>query len=315
MISRKEFINKAGLFTSGALLVPQLSKLKSMINQSFNFTISLAEWCLNKELFSGEIDHLNFPVIAKKEYGIGAVEYVTQFFPDKATDFKYLADLKNRADDHGVTSVLIMVDHGGFLSSEDESVRKESVEKHFKWIDAAKFLECHSVRVNLHGALDLETWTEASINSLGTLAEYGKNAGVSVIVENHGSHSSHGGRLAHVLKQVNSDWAGTLPDFGNFCYKREGDALWNTPCVAQYDIYEGTKELMPYAKGVSAKTFNFDEDGNESSMDYIRLFKIIKESGFNNGYVGIEYEGDSIPANQGIKLTKSLLEKVREELN
>lgn len=296
-------------------MIPQLIRSTFMPDRNFNFKISLAEWCLNKELFSGKIDHLDFPGIANTEYGINAVEYVTQFFPDKATDFKYLSELKKRANDHDVTSVLIMVDNEGQLSSEDENIRKESVENHFKWIDAAKFLGCHSVRVNLHGALDLKIWTEASINSLSTLAEYGKKEKINVIVENHGSHSSHGGRLAYVLNQVDSTWAGTLPDFGNFCYRREGDALWNTPCLDQYDIYKGTKELMPYAKGVSAKTFSFDEDGNETSMDYLRLFEIVKESGFNNGYVGIEYEGNSVSAEQGIKLTKALLEKVRDQLN
>lgn len=314
-ISRKHFLKKSSIYSSGILMAPSiLSENKILGLQKFDFKISLAEWCLNKEIFSGQIDHLDFPVIAKEKYGIHGVEYVNQFFPDKATDKAYLTELKKRAEDHDVTSVLIMIDNEGLVASKDNKIRTKAIENHYKWIEAAKFLGCHSIRINLHGASNPLDWKLASIDGLGKLAEYGADHKVNVIVENHGSHSSHGGRLADVLKQVNSKWAGSLPDFGNFCVARENGELWGTPCIEQYDTYQGTKDLMPFAKGVSAKTFDFKENGDEANLDYMRLFKIIKDSGFNNGWVGIEYEGEHTPPQEGIILTKKLLEKVRAEL-
>src|SRR5215207_5759728 len=115
------------------------------------FKISLAEWSLNKGLFgrggAEKIDHLDFPKIAKAE-GIEGVEYVNQFFKDKAKDEKYLAEMKKRCDDLGVRSVLIMCDGEGNLGDPDEAKRSKAVENHHKWADAAKFLGCHSIRVN-----------------------------------------------------------------------------------------------------------------------------------------------------------------------
>lgn len=313
-ISRRKFLKNASTYSGGLVMGSSLLGSTLMNSSIFDFKISLAEWCLNREIFSGEIDHLDFPVIAKNDFGIEGVEYVNQFFPDKAKDTTYLAELKKRADDHGVTSVLIMIDNEGHVSASDDEARTKAIENHYKWVEAAKYLGCHSIRINLHGAPDADDWMQASVDGLGRLSEFGAEHEISIIVENHGSHSSHGSRLAEVLKQVNSEWAGTLPDFGNFCYTRENGELWGSPCIAQYDTYQGTKDLMPYAKGVSAKTFDFKENGDEATLDYMRLFKIIKESGFNNGWVGIEYEGEHTPPAEGITLTKKLLEKVRAEL-
>jgi len=280
----------------------------------FDFKISLAEWSLNRQIFGGEISNLDFPVISREKFGIEAVEYVNQFFPDKARDLNYLGELKKRADDHGVKNVLIMIDREGFVASEDDQERRTAVENHHKWIEAAQFLGCHAIRINLRGGPvrpedDVGAWTGAAVDGLGRLADFGSQHEVSVIVENHGGLSSHAGHLANVMEQVNSKWAGTLPDFGNFCIRKEDDV-----CVEQYDVYEGVEKLMPHAKGVSAKSFDFDEDGNETTLDYMRLFQIIRDSGFNGGYVGVEYEGDSMPADEGIMATRKLLEKVREKL-
>ena len=283
----------------------------------FDFEISLAQWSLNREIFGGEISNLEFPEVAKNKFGIEAVEYVNQFFADKAEDRKYLNHLKQRADDHGVRNVLIMVDNEGFVAATNDKERTEAVENHFKWIDAASFLGCHAIRINLFGSQNVEedvtAWKNAASDGLGKLAEYGGKNEVSVIVENHGGLSSHAGHLADVMKQVDSKWAGTLPDFGNFCISHENNARWGETCVEEYDPYKGTRELMPYAKGVSAKTYAFDEEGNETSLDYLRLMKIVKESGFNGGYVGIEFEG-STDAEEGIMATKKLLERIRTEL-
>ena len=96
---------------------------------------------------------------------------------------------------------------------------------------------------------------------------------------------------------------GTLPDFGNFRITRE----------EEYDRYQGVKELMTYAKGVSAKSHDFDEQGNETRTDYARMMKIVLDAGYR-GYVGIEYEGNRLSEPEGIKATKVLLERVREDL-
>lgn len=316
--SRRDFLKKSALATGGLILAASSPSSLMARNRDFDFKISLAEWSLNKQIFGGEMSNLDFPVVAKEKFGIQAVEYVNQFFADKAQDKEYLKELKKRADDHGVRNVLIMVDNEGMVAASDDAERNTAVRNHFKWIDAAKYLGCHAIRINLFGSQgreeDVDAWTSAAVAGLGALAEFGAEHEISVIVENHGGLSSHAGHLANVMKQVNSKWAGTLPDFGNFCISHEDNARWGNTCVDEYDVYKGTKELMPYAKGVSAKSFAFDEDGNETTLDYMRLFKIVKESGFNGGYVGVEYEGSSLPAEEGILATKKLLEKVRAEL-
>lgn len=314
-IDRLEFLKKTALTAGSAVIAPSILTSGSPESRSFDFKISLAEWSHQADLFAGRFDHLDFPSIAKLNYGIDAVEYVNQFFPDKASDISYIREMKRRAEEHGVQSVLIMVDNEGEVSSADDKTRVQAVHNHYKWIGAAKLLGCHAIRINLFGENDPDTWIKTSVDGLGRLAEFASDFEISVIVENHGSHSSHGKRLAEVMSQVNSKWAGTLPDFGNFCVARENGQLWGSECIEQYDVYQGTKELMPYAKGVSAKTFHFDGDGNEKDLDYLRLFKIIKDSGFNGGYVGIEYEGEELYPAEGIMKTKQLLERVRTALS
>lgn len=309
---RRTFIKEAGIVAGGLTL---LSSIPSALYAAdkFDFKISLAQWSLHKAMFSGKLTTLDFASVAKKEFGLDAVEYVNQFFADKAKDQEYLKNLKQRAEDNGVKSLLIMIDNEGSLSSTDASERKTAVENHYKWVDAAKFLGCHSIRVNLHGAGSDEEWKNASIDGLGKLAEYGANHKMNVIVENHGQHSSNGALLAEVIKQINNPFCGTLPDFGNFCMRREKGDLWESPCVEWYDRYKGVKEMLPYAKGVSAKAFNFDSKGNEQDIDFKKMLELVKASGYK-GYIGIEYEGQKLDEYSGIKATKKLLEKVRAEL-
>ncbi len=318
--SRRDFLKTSALATGGFFMA---ASSPALINEyiskgSFGFKISLAEWSLNKEIFSGKISNLDFPAVAKERFGINAVEYVNQFFPDKANDLKYLKELKKRADDLDVRNVLIMVDNEGLAASDNDAERNRAVENHYKWIEAAKVLDCHAIRINLFGSHeredDVKAWTSSAVDGLGKLAEYGAQHQVNVLVENHGGLSSNAGHLANVMKQVDNEWAGTLPDFGNFCISYQNGARWGEECVEKYDIYKGVKELMPYAKGVSAKSYAFDENGNETTLDYRRLIKIVKGSGFNGGYVGIEYEGSSLPPDEGIIATKKLLEKIRAEL-
>lgn len=312
--NRRKFIQQvSGL--AGIALIP--SSLYSCIGQknpnaadlqnSF-FEISLAEWSLHKELFSKKITNLDFPVVAKKEFGISAVEYVNAFFKDKAKDTKYLNELLMRCNDNGVKNHLIMCDGEGNLGELDNAKRMQAVENHYKWVEAAKHLGCATIRVNAYGVGTAAEVKTAAIDGLSRLGEFASKVGINVIVENHGGYSSDGNWLSSVMKEVGKKNVGTLPDFNNFCLTREGNK-----CVEEYDRYKGTLEMMPYAKAVSAKSLDFDEQGNCIETDYVKMLKIVKSAGFK-GYVGIEYEGEKVGEYEGIKKTKALLERVRAEI-
>ena len=292
MSSRREFLRNLGLVTAGVTLAPSLDVFAGKKDW---FEISLAEWSLHKKIFKGDLKNIDFPEYTAKNFGIDGVEYVNQFFKDKAKDMTYLKDLNNRAKDNGVKNVLIMIDGEGSLGDRDENKRKQAVENHYKWIDAANFLGCHAIRVNAAGEGTKEEVKDQVVKSLSTLADYGKKGKISVVVENHGGISSHGDWLADVLKTVGKKNCGSLPDFGNFY---------------EYDRYQGVAELMPYAKGVSAKSHAFDANGNDTGIDYAKMMDIVKKAGYK-GYVGIEFEGDKISEDEGIKLTKALLEKFK----
>lgn len=266
------------------------------------FDISLAEWSLHKTIFGGKMTNLDFPKAAK-DLGIHAVEYVNQFFKDKANDQKYLADLKQRCDDLGVKSLLIMCDGEGALGDADEAKRTKAVENHYRWVEAAKFLGCHSIRVNAQSSGSYDEQVGRAADGLRRLSEFGAKHNINVIVENHGGLSSNGAWLSAVMKKVDHKHCGTLPDFGNF--RISGSE--------QYDRYQGVDELMPFAKAVSAKSYDFDADGNEKTIDYVKMMKIVLKHGYH-GYCGIEYEGKTTPETEGIVATKKLLERVRQQL-
>ena len=263
------------------------------------------------------IDHMDFYDITKNKFGLSAVEYVNTFFFDKAKDKIYLNEMKMRADDLGIESLLIMCDNEGSLGDPDPIARTKAVENHYKWAEAAKLLVCHSIRVNayltesLHGTLlgdysttgSYENQINLAADGLRRLTEYGDTLGINTIVENHGGLSSNGQWLAAVMEKVDHPRVGTLPDFGNFRIQGEE---W-------YDRYKGVEELMPYAKAVSAKSHDFDSQGNEINTDYYKMMKIVLDAGYS-GYVGIEYEGSKLDEMPGIQATKDLLEKVRDSL-
>jgi sugar phosphate isomerase/epimerase len=304
--SRRDFLQTAAGLAAGAALPVVTGRSLLAAQKEPPFKISLAQWSLNKAFFGRKLNHLDFAKTAKREFGIDAVEYVNQFFMDKAKDESYLADMKKRAADEGVTSVLIMCDNEGDLGDSNEQARTKAVENHYKWVEAAKYLGCHSIRVNARSnpRLSYDEQMKLAADGLRRLTEFGDKHQINVIVENHGGLSSNGGWLAGVMKEVNMPRCGTLPDFGNFVIDRRTNE--------EYDKYKGVAELMPFAKGVSAKSYAFDEKGNETTIDYPRMMKIVLAAGYR-GYVGVEYEG-KIPEPQGIAATKKLLERIRDEV-
>ncbi len=266
------------------------------------FRISLAQWSLHRMLRSGRLDPLDFPGFAREEFGIDAVEYVNQFFADRAGDFAWLGELRRRADAHGVRSLLIMVDGEGSLGDADDERRRRAVENHFKWIAAAAFLGGHAIRVNAHGLGARDAIAARAADSLARLARMGDDYDVDVLVENHGGPSSDGAWLAETLSRAAHPRVGALPDFGNF---HVGNGEW-------YDRYRGVGELMPFARAVSAKSHAFDAAGEETRTDYRRMMRIVLDAGYR-GHVGIEYEGDELSEVEGIRATQRLLERVRAE--
>ncbi len=264
------------------------------------FKISLAQWSLHRTLSSNKLDNLDFAKSARDDFGIGAIEYVNSFFKSKAQDKKYLGEMKKRAADHGVKSLLIMVDGEGRLGDPDASARAKAIDNHIRWLDAAKFLGCHAIRVNAASAGEYEEQLALAADGLRRLAEKGAERGLNVIVENHGGLSSNGAWLAAVMKRVAHKRCGTLPDFGNFRVSKE----------QMYDRYKGVTELMPYAKAVSAKSHDFDAEGNEVHTDYVKMLRIVKKADYR-GFIGIEYEGGKLSEAEGIRATKKLLERVR----
>jgi sugar phosphate isomerase/epimerase len=306
MQSRREFLQRAAAVTgSVALAQPWLLPSSSTFAKEASplFEISLAEWSLHKTLFAGKLDNLDFAKTAKEEYGIHAIEYVNQFFKDKAKDEKYLAELNKRAGDLGVRQLLIMIDGEGALGAASEKDRVKTVENHKPWADAAKTLGCHSIRVNAQSVGKFDDAMKRAADGLRKLSEYGETVGINIIVENHGGLSSNGKWLTGVMKMVDHPRCGTLPDFGNF----------NVSPIEKYDRYVGIAELMPFAKAVSAKSHDFDEQGNETHSDYLKIMKIVTDAGYH-GFVGIEYEGSKLDEPAGIRATKALLEKVRDQI-
>ena len=303
--SRREFLRHFGLVTAGLSGVATASFAAGISSSppELFFKISLAEWSYNRSLFGGKMTNLDFPVKARKDFDIGDIEYVNVFFKDKAKDQPYLNDLKQRCKDNAVQSQLIMCDGEGDLGDLELSKRMQAVENHYKWVDAAHFLGCHSIRVNCYGTGTKEEVGKAGVEGLRRLSEYAVKAGLNVLVENHDGYSSDAKWVSNIVRSVGMANCGTLPDFENFTADNK---IWE-------DRYEGVKELMPFAKGVSAKAINFDKDGNCVETDYARMLSIVKASGFH-GYLGIEFEGTAMSEEDGIRATKKLLERVGASL-
>lgn len=308
---------------------PAASEDESSVEATPDFQISLAEWSLYRSYFGdaitdwdefarmlvedpdallqGNMDPFDFPKVAAG-YGINCIELVNTFYYSKAHDMDFWERFKKNCDDAGVSVGLIMCDALGNIGDADPEERMAAVENHKPWVDIAAFLGAKTIRVNATGEGTPEEVAANAVDGLSKLGEYGASRGINVVVENHGGISSDAKWLSGVIAKVGMDNVGTLPDFGNFCIESGPDG-----CITAYDTYLGMEELMPYAKGVSAKSRSFDAEGNETESDFLRIMKIVKASGFK-GYVGIEYEGPDLSEGEGIKATKALLEKVFAEI-
>ncbi len=281
------------------------------------FKLSLAQWSMHKMIREEGVDPYSFAEKAKN-WGFEGLEYVSQLYDPELSDANYSEEAmaafveKSNAEakKHSLKNVLIMIDGQGNLAVSDEAERNETVEKHKKWVDAAAAMGCHAIRVNLNGSTDPEEWKKNSVDGLTKLATYAKTKNINILVENHGGLSSNGALHAEVMKMVNMDNCGTLPDFGNFCMTRKPDS-WD--CLESYDKYKGVKELLPYAKAVSAKSNNFDEQGYDTGIDYVKMLQMVKDAGYT-GYIGVEYEGSELSEEAGIIATKELLLKASKEL-
>jgi len=310
--SRRRFITQLAA-VSGLGILSKAAQAQAFKAADSFYEISLAEWSFHKALFAKKMTNLDFPVMARKQFDIGVVEYVNQFFKDKAQDTNYLNELLKRCSDNNVKNHLIMCDDEGALADSNEAKRKQAVENHYKWVDAAKYLGCKTIRVNAFGDGTAEEVQKAATDGISSLAEYAAKENINVIIENHGGYTSDGQWMVGLMKAINKPNVGTLPDFGNFCVKREGGHQWDGKCIQEYDKYKGVAEMMPYAKGASAKTYDFDANGNCVETDYAKILKIIKDSGFK-GYLGIEYEGDHASEAEGVAKTKALINKAAASL-
>ena len=304
-MKRRNFLSAvatAGIATS---VFPNTNFMK--LNSS-KFKISLAQWSLHKAIKSGKLSPLDFAKKARS-FDIDGIEFVSGLYTNHTDILKRMSmdnlakELIKRSDDYGIDNVLIMIDSQGHLATSNKSNMSEAINNHKRWIDFAARIGCKTMRVNLNGEDDLEKWTENSVKSLTVLNEHNKD--INVVVENHGGFSSNGKYLSKVMSMVKLKNCGTLPDFGNFCMS--GSPRGN--CAQWYDKYLGVEELMPYAHAVSAKSYDFDSSGNETTIDYKRMMDIVKKAGYE-GYVGIEYEGNRMSEDEGIIATKKLLEKL-----
>ncbi len=300
MSSRRTFVKSALGLAAASITASRLpaATTSSPADDATWFDISLAQWSLNKDFWSGARDKLRFAQIAKQDFGVNAVEYVNQFYLEGFTQ-TVTAELKRVSDGEGVRNVLIMCDRCGRLGDPDPTKQQASIDAHEPWLEAARTLGCHAIRVNAfsEASESYGTQLDRTADGLRRLCRRGETYGLNVIVEPHGGLSSNGAWLAALMDLVGHPRVGTLPDFGNYGDRRQGWA---------YDPYLGTAQSVPYAKGVSGKTFHFGSDGEENTMDFRRLMQIVKDSGFS-GTIDIEYEGDEIDADTGIRLTRDLL--------
>lgn len=322
-MKRRNFSKSLGLISVGAMAGCSAKKVISTVDSNevllgekpvidSRYKLSLAQWSCHRMLNEGKMNNLDFAGYTSK-LGFSGVEYVSKFLTPGLIDESYWVKMNDAAKRANVAQLLIMTDLTGSLGAKNKKDRQFAIDEHIPWLKAAQALGCRSIRVNLWGEGTKDEQRERCTESLATLSKISADHGINVIVENHGGYSSDGKWLTQIMRDVNMDNCGTLPDFGNFCIAREGGDRWNGLCIEEYDRYLGVEELMPYAKAVSAKSHEFDRRGNEIHTSYSKMLDIVHKSGYS-GYIGVEWEGDGLSETEGIKATKLLLESTISKL-
>ncbi|MDA8730882.1 sugar phosphate isomerase/epimerase [Flavobacteriaceae bacterium] len=285
-------------------------------NEGAFFKLSLAQWSLHRYVEEKKNSPFHFASQAK-EMGFEGLEYVSQLYKYEIEKlgFDVVIDSLNKiSKKESMQNILIMVDDEGDLADPDENMRNQAVENHKRWVDAASKLGCQSIRVNTFGTNDPEIWKTTVVDGLRKLSEYAATKNINVLCENHGWLSSNPVELMKAINEVNMENCGTLPDFGNWCVKRaDVNEKWGDCAEVYPDKYEGTKMMMPAAMAVSAKSYDFDEAGNETTIDYVKMLQIVKDAKYT-GFIGVEYEGEMLNERDGIKATRDLLLKSASNL-
>ncbi len=326
-MNRKEFLSNLtfagiGVSTLGTALACKNTNKKvapAISSAEPFFKLSLAQWSIHRMIMNGDVSPYEFAALSKK-WGFAGLEYVSQLYTDvvksesqgKAID-AFVSKNNALANEHGLENLLIMIDAEGSIASADKTERLKTFDNHKKWVEAASGMNCHSIRINLFGEKDPEAWKNYAIEGLIPLCEYAKGYDVNIIIENHGNLSSNAGLLMEVIEGTNMTNCGTLPDFGNFCVQRDSDSPYHGACLTEYDKYKGVEEMMPRAFGVSAKSYEFNEMGNETKIDFLRMLTLVKNSGYK-GFVGVEYEGNVLSEEDGILATRDLLLRLGSEM-
>lgn len=263
------------------------------------FAVSLSQRSLRGEFAASRLDPLDFPKVARS-LGIAAVEYEGQFYRKKVANRKYLAELSRRAAGEGVTSVLLLVDEDGALGSREEKARRRVVDRHEKWLEAAALLGCKAVRVvaRTEGTEDdAVAWLSDGLRRLCVLAQ---PLGIDVLVENQDGFSANGSWLVELLNAVSHPRCGSRASFGSATLGNER--------------LRQLRELMPSARSVCAKSYDFDDRGEELSINYAQMLKIVMDAGYR-GHVAIEYEGTRLSEQAGLARAKQLLGRVSARLS
>jgi L-ribulose-5-phosphate 3-epimerase len=284
-MNRRDFMGKTAAVGAASLMGPAAfaaSKKKPSTPIIMKDDISLAQWSLVDEVREGKWKTLDFAKVAREDFGLNGIEYVNTLM--EVPHENYLKQLNKNAADHGVTNVLIMVDAEGDGASDTKEGRRQFVINHRKWIDIAQYLGCHAIRTNCRapeGANPGEALKWA-VESYNMLLEYAMEAGIKVVIENHGGVSNDPDWMVRLMQEVNNLYFGTYPD-------------WRRP-MDDFDNVKYLEKTLPYAHGMSYR--------NQPTEELTaKMINMAKDSGYS-GWYGIESSGRA-----EIKKGKELLNK------
>lgn len=325
-MKRREFVTGLGL-AGAAAVTGNLPSAETAPIKPQPFTIGLSQWAFHRAIFGDARDHYRTfiknlhsdpdSVLAgemdprdivwrARELDVGVVDLVNILWFGHGEDKPWLNDFKTRARDANVTFGVLMCDQLARSGAADAKERRQSVEDHTRWMETAAELGCPFLRINPYGEGTYLEQCQRSAETLHALAERSADYGLEVIVENHGHPGSNGAWLAMLIEMANHSRVGTYTDLDNFFM-----GGWDLNPERRYDRHQGLLDLAPYTKAISAKTHDFDPDGEETTIDYHACLKILIDSGFS-GLVSAEFEGNRVDETEGSKLTVELLKREQQ---